>query len=140
MNPTNHKVSKKRKYLFHDVFSGIIYYIPEEKSLGSRLDSNIIFYELKKKYASKSNLLDDICFSTDGIAPVSDEVTDALFSLTISHFLYFDPENGKLRKNKKANKSIEDYVILKFNKKQLKQLEMMAIDYIKILGSDKRLF
>jgi len=135
MNQTNHKASEERKYLTHDVLLGMIYHIPEEESLGSIVHSNIVFHKLKQKYASKSNLLEDIDFSTNGINPISNELTQGLWSLCLSHFIYLD-ENNKIKQIQKnkldANKSIEDNVIPRFNKKQLKQLEMMAKDYIEI--------
>jgi len=139
MNQTNHKASKEREYLPHHVFLGIIYYTPEGISLGNAESlMHKVLYKLKQKYDSKSNLLDDFTFCTKGIGPISEEWHQTFFGLMVSRMIY--SENDKIKKNKDANKSIEDYVLPLFNKKELKQLEMMATDYIKILKVTKNYF
>jgi len=133
MDQTNSNANKKEEYSPTDIFSGMIYYMPEEKYLGKRSDMDKVLLKLKQEYALKNNLLDNFDIYAGGFCPIIVNLSQISYGLIISRVVYTDGDGG-LIKNEAANKEIEDKILNLFDKKEIKQLQMMAGDYVKILS------
>jgi len=132
MKPINYNTAKKEEYLPMDILSGMIYYMPTEKSLGTIGDIHSRIYKIKKDY----KLLDNFPFSTKGISPVSDELGKTIFDLMFLRGIYPGPfvmgKGEKIKIREGFKKYIENKVLPLFNEEELKQLKEMANDYVKV--------
>jgi len=134
MNLTNHIASKETKdsYYLTEILEGMLYYIPIEKPLGSMGNIHQIIYEIKPKY----NLLNDFIFSTKGICPVSEKLSEVLFGLLIIKGIYYLPfvrgKGEKLKISPGFQGHIKKEILPNFSKEELKQLKEMANDYVNV--------
>jgi len=118
----------------HDILAGIFYYLKEKNvELESRSLLHETIFELKN--TGKFSLLDDFNFSTDSIFPISDEIEDSLFSLQLSHMIYFkNPKYVKIELRDESRPVIEERI---FNQKFSPQDNMQIVE---IADAFKKLF
>lgn len=120
--------TKVTKYLSHDIIGGILYYLLENNinTVGDRGQLHQNIYKLQKQYS----ILKSFIFCTSGILPISTQVEESIFSLVLSHFLYFDSRYyNDIMINEKGKNSIEKNILTKFTIKEKIQLKNIAKNY-----------
>ena len=121
-------------YTSDEIIAGILFFFPGDHYLTTnRMEIHKTLFKLREK--GNYFLLEPFSFSTKYISPISTELENALWRLSLARIIsLYDPEFPKFEIRPVARKYIEKKILYKFTREEQAQLKLIARELAKECG------